>query len=113
MAETITRRGLLGMFAAGAAAAVLPSGIIMPVRKIVVPAQPWVGVDRARGLDLTGITFEVWTKNGRFVEHRRIPAHLLLGNPGQDDNPMLRPPAGAEARNIRFFEEFVPRSLLL
>jgi hypothetical protein len=36
----VTRRGLLGMFAAGMAAAVLPSGIIMPVRKIIVRAAP-------------------------------------------------------------------------
>lgn len=40
MAE-ITRRGLLGMFAAGAAASVLPSGVIMPVRKIIVPTGFW------------------------------------------------------------------------
>jgi hypothetical protein len=33
-----TRRGLLGMFAAGVAAAVLPSGVAMPVRKIIVPS---------------------------------------------------------------------------
>lgn len=36
----ITRRGLLGMFAAGAAAAVLPSGVIMPVRRIIT--EGWV-----------------------------------------------------------------------
>lgn len=32
-----TRRGLLGMFAAGAGAAILPSGILMPVRPIILP----------------------------------------------------------------------------
>lgn len=31
----ITRRGLMGMFAAGVAAAVLPSGVIMPVENIL------------------------------------------------------------------------------
>ena len=31
----ITRRGLMGMFAAGVAAAVLPSGVIMPVKNIL------------------------------------------------------------------------------
>lgn len=30
----ITRRGLMGMFAVGVAAAVLPSGVIMPVKNI-------------------------------------------------------------------------------
>jgi hypothetical protein len=35
---TTTRRGLLGMFAAGVAAAVLPSGVIMPVRRLALPA---------------------------------------------------------------------------
>lgn len=39
MTTQITRRGLLGMFAAGAAAAVLPSGIIMPVKRIIVPSR--------------------------------------------------------------------------
>ena len=31
----VTRRGLMGMFAAGVAAAVLPSGVIMPVKNIL------------------------------------------------------------------------------
>jgi hypothetical protein len=35
----MNRRGLLGMFAAGVAAAVLPSGVIMPVRAIIVPKK--------------------------------------------------------------------------
>lgn len=33
----LTRRGLLGMFAAGVGAAVLPSGVIMPVKKVWTP----------------------------------------------------------------------------
>jgi hypothetical protein len=43
-----TRRGLLGMFAAGAAAAILPSGILMPVRPRIwtPPALPPAGVER-------------------------------------------------------------------
>lgn len=44
----ITRRGLLGMFAAGAAAAVLPSGMIMPVRRIRVPSMvDWINEGNA------------------------------------------------------------------
>jgi hypothetical protein len=31
------RRGLLGMFAAGVGASILPSGIIMPIRSIIQP----------------------------------------------------------------------------
>lgn len=31
----ITRRGLMGMFAAGVGAAILPSGVIMPVKNIL------------------------------------------------------------------------------
>jgi hypothetical protein len=34
----VSRRGLLGMFAAAAAAPYIPAGILMPVRKIIVPS---------------------------------------------------------------------------
>jgi hypothetical protein len=41
----ITRRGLLGMFAAGAGAAIPPSGIAMPVRKLWVPPLGLSAID--------------------------------------------------------------------
>lgn len=80
MADGLTRRGLLGMFAAGAAAAVLPSGVIMPVRKILVPRR-FDGLDDylqvsmfqdAAGMNpvvLAGNHWEVWAWD---AQHRQV-----------------------------------------
>lgn len=82
---TTTRRGLLGMFAAGAAAAILPSGVIMPVRKVWAPDNyKMIVADFDAGVSDKIAIMECWwqEKGGPVIRaiHTFEPGKVVIGD---------------------------------
>ena len=71
--------GMAGILAAGYSASVLPSGVIMPIRKVWVPEQAvWrYGVDPAFGDSVT--VWECWTlaDGGGYNIQHGVGDHVL------------------------------------
>ena len=60
--------GMAGILAAGYSASVLPSGVIMPIRKLWVPDNEWVVLDELPPIDkMMVMEFGRW-EDVRYIE---------------------------------------------